>query len=127
MNTTFLSLLAIGLVGINIILILSALLSVKFEVDIKKLALLALLFYLSLGFFGVLLVQQSAGPTLTGLVGLYEAVFGIRIMKRFGAKMDIMLDDMQEVMDEQDRPHPLFVVSMVVIYMFIGWLGGLMV
>ena len=127
MNTTFFYLLVIGLVGINAIIILSAILSVKFEVDVKKLALLALLFYLSLGFCGVLLVQQSAGPTLTGLVGLYEAVFGIRIMKRFGAKMDVMLNDMQEVMDEQDRPHPLFVVSMVVIYMFIGWLGGLMV
>ena len=127
MNTTFFYLLAIGLVGINAIIILSAILSVKFEVDVKKLALLALLFYLSLGFYGVLLVQQSARPTLTGLVGLYEAVFGIRIMKRFGAKMDVMLDDMQEVMDEKDRPRPLFVVSMVVIYMFIGWLGGLMV
>lgn len=127
MNPTFLYLLVIGLVGINAIIILSALLSVKFEVDIKKLALLALLFYLSLGFFGVLLVQPSTGPTLTGLVGLYEAVFGIRIMKKFGAKMDVMIDDMQEVLDDHDRPHPIFVISMVLIYMLIGWLGGLMV
>ena len=127
MVTTYFSILAIGLVLITALIVLGAIASRKFDFNFSYLSIVSLIIYLSASYTGASMISSLAGITLVGLLGLYETTIGLKLILKFGANIEDFTEDLDDILDENLNPHPGVVVTMVLIYMFIGWLGTLLV
>ncbi len=122
----FLFLLFAAVALVNMLIILGAIISRKSDINFSYLSIFSLIFYLGLGYTGAVMVSPVAGITLTGLVGLYEAIFGFKLMLKYKANLDNYMEDLKPMMDDKNNIHPGIVSAMVCAYLFLGWLGTLL-
>lgn len=127
MPTSYCIILLIGFVTLNAIFVLGGLLTRYFSVHIIFLTLTATFFYTAVGYAGAYFINSTSGVSLSGLLGLYEAVFGIKILRWLQADIEAYLEELQPMLDERGFFHPFLVLIMVFAYMFIGWMGSLLV
>lgn len=127
MIITYFSILAFGLVLITTLIVLGSIASNKFNFSFSYLSVISLLIYLGISYSAAAMISTVAGVTLVGLIGLYEATVGLKLIIKFEAKIEDLTDDINDILDENYNPHPGLVITMVLIYMFIGWLGTLLV
>jgi hypothetical protein len=119
--------LIIGLSLIATLIIVGSIASRKFDFSFSYLSIFSLIIYLGLGYTGAQAISPTAGVTLAGLGGLFEAIVGLKLIIKFKAKIEDLTKDLNIIIDEDFNPHPGLVVTMVLVYMLIGWLGTLMV
>lgn len=119
--------LLLGFVALNIIFVLGGLLSRYYGLNIIYLSILSAFFYTVIAYIGAAQINTMAGISLSGLLGLYEAVFGIKILQWLKADIEVYLLELESMMDQNGFFHPFLVTVMVLAYMFIGWMGTLLV
>ena len=125
MLVIYFSILAIGIFANTALIVLGSLASQRYNFSFSQLGSLSLLLYFGVSYAGASLITTLAGITLAGLLGLFEATIGLKLVIRLGAKIEDMADGLNEVLDENANPHPNIVMIMVFAYMFIGWMGTL--
>jgi hypothetical protein len=119
--------LVIGLSLTTTLIILGSIASRKFNFSFSYLSFFSLIIYLGLGLAGAQLITTIAGVTLAGLNGLFEAMVGLKLIMKFDAKIEDITHEVGDIVDEKFNPHPGLAIVMVLVYMFIGWLGTLFV
>lgn len=131
---TYFTILAAGLLYVLITIIIGAWASKKFDFNFAYLSVLSILAYLYISYTATLLLSPMAGITIVGVIGLFEAMVGLKLMVKMGIEINTELDDLdleeeleEDMMDEDHNPHPSLVLMMLLGYMFIGWIGSLMV
>lgn len=126
MTLSYLLILLAAWILLNIIFVVGSFLSRFFSLNIAYLSLFATLFYTGIGYVGALYFDNTTGVVMSGILGLYEAVFAIKIMHYCKADLGSYLKELQPVLDDNNYLHPLIVLLMLLMYMFLGWLGTLM-
>lgn len=121
---TYFAILGLGLLSVTVFIILGSLASKKFNFSFSYLSIFSLALYFGISYVGTVLIHEIAGITLVGMVGLFEATIGLKLILKFGASIDDLTPDAQDLLEED--PHPSLVLLMVLAYMFIGWLGSLL-
>jgi hypothetical protein len=122
----FLILLFAAVALVSILIVLGSIISRKSDINFSYLSIFSLFFYLGLGYTGAVMISPVAGITLTGLVGLYEAIFGFKLMLKYNANLDNYMEDLKPMMDDKNNIHPGIVTAMVFAYLFLGWIGTLL-
>ena len=84
-------------------------------------------FYTAIAYVGAAQINTMSGISLSGLLGLYEAVLGFKILQWLKADIAVYRQALEPMMDQNGFLHPLLVTIMVLAYMFIGWMGTLLV
>ena len=124
---TYFTILAAGLTLVTTLIIFGSLASNRFKFNYSGLSILSLIIYLSISGIATKALAPMAGITIIGLIGLYEGTIGLKLMLKFGANIEDITEDINDILDENYNPHPGMVFTMVLIYMFIGWLGTLFI
>ena len=125
MIITYFTILALGLALVTTLIVLGSIASNKFDFSFSYLSILSLIIYFSISCMATKIIAPIAGVTLVGLLGLYEATVGLKLILRFGANIEDLTEDINDILDEDYNPHPGLVITMVLVYMLIGWLGTL--
>lgn len=68
-----------------------------------------------------------AGITIVGLIGLFEATIGLLLAQKFKANLDDLEEEVYGVLENEANPQIYLVLFIVLIYLFIGWIGTLFV
>lgn len=123
---TYLLILSIGLISICFLNIIGSIASRKFDFNFSYLSPFCLIIYLGISIWATKTISPIAGVTLAGLMGLFEATIGLKLIFKFNAKIEITADN-GELLDENYRPHPNLVLAVVLVYMFVGSCGTLLV
>lgn len=129
---TYFAILAAGILYVLITILLGAWASKKFDFNFASLSILSIAAYLYISYTATILLSPMAGITIVGIIGLFEAIVGLKLMVKMGIEINVDLDELEEdmeedVMDEDHNPHPSIVLMMLLAYMFIGWIGTLLV
>jgi len=122
----YIILLAVSLLLTTAITILGAIASRKYGFNYSYISLFSILLYFGISYLGTIYIHATAGITLVGLIGLFEGTIGWKLSLKYDANLGELKNEMKEILDEGFNPHPILVLSMVIIYLFIGWLGTLM-
>ena len=69
------------------------------------------------------MINQMAGITMTGLLGLVDTILGLEIATRLKANFGIF----QEELDAEDLRSPTYVLGMVAFSLFMGWIGSMFI
>ena len=123
MMTIYITILVTGIAIASLIIILGAVTSRLYGVKFFYWSLLSVAIYLGLSFWGTREISPIAGITIVGLVGLYEAIVGLRLVWMFRAKIDQFSEDDDEVLAQNYPPSPTLTLTIVLIYLCIGWVG----
>lgn len=123
--TTYFIILAIGLALVTFITIGGAIASRKFNFSYNRMSTLTVLSYLAISIVATRTIDASAGITIVGLLGLYEAVIAWRWIFKFDANFKEHTEEIKAMFGEGYVPPPWVVLLVVGFYLFIGWLGTL--
>ncbi|MDC0231007.1 hypothetical protein OAK19_03505 [Aureispira] len=126
MAILFLILLALGIFLNGALIILGSIASRKLGFKFSYLSLLSLIIYLEISYWGASLINPMSGITLAGLIGLFEATMGFKLMLKFNANIEDFREELKPILDDKYNPHPGLVLAMVLAYMVIGWFGTLL-
>ena len=85
-----------------------------------------MIIYLGISYLGALMINPMSGITLAGLIGLFEATMGFKLMLKFKANIEDFREELKPILDDKYNPHPGLVLAMVFAYMLIGWFGTLL-
>lgn len=102
---------------------IGAIASRKLDFNYGLLLPASLVLYLGVGMYTTVTINQMAGITITGLVGIVESIWGLKLAKHFQANWGNM--DIEMMSEEMNNP--IVIITMSVFCMFIGWLGSIMV
>jgi hypothetical protein len=127
MPMDYIIILLIGFVVLHIIFMVGGFLSRYYGLNLIYLSLLSTFFYTAIAYVGAAQINTMSGISLSGLLGLYEAVLGFKILRWLKADIDIYQQALEPMLDQNGFLHPLLVAIMVLVYMFIGWMGTLLV
>lgn len=125
MVNIYFSLLVIGLILVSALIILGSIASRKFNFNFSYLSILSLGIYFCISFLGTKMLTPIAGITLVGMIGLFEATIGLKLIVKFKANLEDLDDEIRPMLKKDYTPPPSLVGTMVLIYMIIGWLGTL--
>ncbi len=120
MQTYFLTLL-ICIIAVLSFDAIGSVLSRKMNFNYAWLTPISLILYIATGFYGTLLINQMAGITMTGLLGLVDTILGYEIATRLKANFGVF----QEELDAEDLRSPSYVLGMITFSLFMGWIGSL--
>lgn len=124
---TYLSILAISLSLIIALTILGALASNKWQFSFSYISFISVVIYLATSYWATSLLTPMAGITILGLIGLFEATAGFKLALKFKANLEDVEGDLPDFLNENTAPPPPLVILMVLVYLFIGWIGTLFV
>ncbi|MCH2023845.1 MAG: hypothetical protein MK207_15315 [Saprospiraceae bacterium] len=127
MTIIFLLLLAFGILLNGLLIIIGSIASRKLNFKFSYLSLFSLIIYLGISYWGSVLINPVSGITLAGLIGLFEATMGFKLMLKFNANIEDFREELRPILDDNYNPHPGLVMAMVLAYMLIGWFGTLLV
>lgn len=127
MIITYFLIFLISLSLITILIIGGAIASRKWHFNFTYISFISTSIYFGTSYCATSLISPIAGITMVGLIGLYEATLGLKLIQQFKANLGEMEEEFKYFLDENNHPSPNFVVLMVLIYLFIGWFGTLFV
>jgi hypothetical protein len=119
-------LLTIGLALVTLLTIGGAIASRKFNFNYNRISTLSVLLYLTVSMVATRMIDASAGITIVGLLGLYEAVFAWKWVFKFEANFKGQDEDIKAMFGDNYAPPPWIVLMVVCFYLFIGWIGTLL-
>ena len=122
---TFFILLITALTTITILTIGGAIASRKFNFDFSIISFFSLTIYFVISILATNIIDATAGVTLVGLMGLFEATVAWKLVLKFEATFGEKGQEIKEMIEENYNPHPTIVSIVVLIYMFLGWLATL--
>lgn len=120
----YLTILGIGILAVTILDSVGSIASRKLNFNYSALSGFSFLIYAIIGYYSASKIDMISGLTITGLVALFDAVIGWKICvaleANWGNLEELLGDDLNQ--KELDIPNVLF---MVVLGIFIGWIGTL--
>lgn len=81
--------------------------------------------YLGVSYYASLMIFPIAGITLAGLLGLFEATIGLKLILKLKAKIELA-EEQRNLINEANFPPPNLVLGVVLVYMVIGFVGSLL-
>lgn len=123
MMTIYITILITGIVIASLIIILGAMASRLYGIKFFYWSVLSFALYLGLSFWGTREISPMAGITIVGLVGLYEAIVGLRLMGMFRANVEQLSKEEEDILAQNSPPSPTLTLTIVLIYLCIGWVG----
>ncbi|MGH1338168.1 MAG: hypothetical protein ACRBFS_18745 [Aureispira sp.] len=127
MLLNYLIILSVGLVAASMIIVLGAITSRLYNIKFFYWSICSFAVYLGVSYWATLTLNPMAGITIVGLIGLFEATVGIKLVLHFRANIDHVTDKEENVLVQNYPPTPTLTLTIVFIYLFIGWLGTLLV
>lgn len=127
MFLSYLIILSVGLVAASIVIALGAVTSRMYNIKFFYWSIFSFAVYLGTSYWATLTINPMAGITIVGLIGLFEATMGIKLVLHFQAKVDHLTDKEDDALKKSYPPTPIITLTIVFIYLFIGWLGTLFV
>lgn len=124
---TYFLILLTSLSLITILIIGGAIASKKWHFNFAYVSVVSTVVYFGTSYWATSLISPMAGITTVGLIGLYEATIGLKLLQKFKANLEEMEEEFNYLINEHKGPSPNLVLLMVLIYLFIGWLGTLFV
>jgi hypothetical protein len=123
----YLIILGTGLAAASAIIVLGAITSRLYNIKFFYWSICSFAIYLGASYWATLTITPMAGISIVGLIGLFEATIGIKLVLHFKANIDHVTDDDENVLVQNYPPTPTLTLTIVFIYLFIGWLGTLLV
>lgn len=124
---TYISILIISISLIILLTILGALASNKWQFSFSYISFISVGIYLTTSYWATSLITPMAGISILGLIGLFEAVFGFKLALKFKANLEDLEGELPDFLSKNTAPPPFLVLAMVLVYLFIGWIGTLFV
>ncbi|BDS15458.1 hypothetical protein [Aureispira anguillae] len=122
---TYLLILFLGLICVSLLTVIGSIASRKFEFNFSYLCPLSLMIYLGVSYYASLMIFPIAGITLAGLLGLFEATIGLKLILKLKAKIELA-EEQRNLINEANFPPPNLVLGVVLVYMVIGFVGSLL-
>ena len=117
----FFLLLAIGITLISAITIIGPIASRKYKFDFVSMSIVSLGAYVVICATAAQLIDARTSVTLAGLMGLFEATIDWKWIGKFNAYFDESSEEFREIIEGGIDPPPTVVISVVLIYMILGW------
>lgn len=127
MVLTYFSILIISLSLLTVLIIVGAIASRKWQFNFSYISLISVVIYLATSYWATKLITPMAGITTLGLIGLFEATVGLNLALRFKANLEDAEEDLPDFLNNNSPTPPSLVLLMVLVYLFIGWIGTLFV
>ena len=127
MLLTYFTILTISISFITLLTMGGAIASHKFKFNFSYVSFISVAVYLVTSYWATSLITPMAGITILGLIGLFEATVGLKLALKFKANLEDEEGDLPDFLNNNTSPPPNLVLLMVLIYLFIGWIGTLFV
>lgn len=124
---TYFAILTISLSLVILLTIVGALASKKWGFNFSYVSFFSVGVYLTTSYWATSLITPMAGITILGLIGLFEALFGFKLALKFEANLEDVEGELPDFLSNNTAPPPPLVILMVLVYLFIGWIGTLFV
>ena len=124
---TYFSILIISLSLLSLLIIGGAIASNKWQFKFSYISFISVAIYLTTSYWATSLITPMAGMTILGLIGLFEATIGFKLALKFKANLEEVEGEVPDFLSKNTAPPPFLVLLMVVVYLFIGWIGTLFV
>lgn len=121
---TYFSILFLSLSLITVLIIVGSIASRKWQFNFAYISLISVAIYLTTSYWATSLINSTAGITIVGLIGLFEATIGLKLAQKLKANLE---EEVHEILDSNTSLTVYLVLSMVLVYLFIGWIGTLFV
>jgi hypothetical protein len=127
MILTYFAILALSLSLLIFLIIVGAIASNKWQFNFSYVSFVSVVLYLATSYWATVLITPMAGITILGLIGLFEATAGLKLALKFNANLEDEEGDLPDFLSNNTAPPPPLVLLMVLVYLFIGWIGTLFV
>lgn len=124
---TYFSILIISLSLLSLLIIGGAIASKKWQFNFSHVSFISVALYLATSYWATSLITPMAGITILGLIGLFEATIGFKLALKFKANLEDVEGDLPDFLKNNSAPPLPLVLLMVLVYLFIGWIGTLFV
>lgn len=126
---TYFSILTISISLLSTLIIVGAIASKKWQFNFSHISFISVALYLATSYWATSLITPMAGITILGFIGLFEATIGFKLALKFKANLEDVEGDLPDFLKENSStpPPPALVLLMVLVYLFIGWIGTLFV
>jgi hypothetical protein len=124
---TYFLILIISLSLLSALIIAGAIASNKWQFNFSYVSFISVVLYLATSYWATSLITPMAGITILGLIGLFEATVGFKLALKFKANLEDPEGELPDFLNKNTAPPPVLVLLMVLVYLFIGWIGTLFV
>ncbi|CAA6820296.1 MAG: Unknown protein [uncultured Aureispira sp.] len=124
---TYFSIVIISLSIISVLIIVGAIASNKWQFNFSYVSFISVAIYLATSYWATRLLTPMAGISILGLIGLFEATIGFKLALKFKANLEEIEGELPDFLSKNTAPPPALVLLMVLVYLFIGWIGTLFV